>query len=118
MSFERPLIWSVIGITIVLATLLFLRIGHSEEAAKPSAPPQLSVDYQKGWCAGWKAAVDATIARRNLWRQTLEAVASPDKWPEHVKSAMTALDAFVLVQEMTGKVQLQDGAIVDCTAQH
>ena len=104
--------------TIYLAAVVYSVGARSEEAPKVATPAvaALSADYQKGWCAGWKAAAEAVTARRNLWRSNMEAVSPIDKWPQTMISAMTAIDAFILVPPITGKVQLADKTEIDCGA--
>lgn len=111
-SFVR--IWAVSIVLIGLFCVVLARRVPAEEAKLPIK--ELSADYQKGWCAGWDAAVNAVISRRNLWHQNLAAISPPDKWPEQMKQVLTGVDAFILLQNITSKVTLADGSTIDCAA--
>ena len=108
---EKKIAWSV---ALVGGTLLALSLANLVRADETPKAPEFSADYQKGWCAGWRAAATTVTIRRNLWRQNMEAVSPADKWPDQIRSVFTGIDAFLLLQEQTGKVQMGDGSTIDC----
>lgn len=98
-------------LALLLASPAF---AQEPPAPAPVAKPVLSPDFQKGWCTGWAAASQAVVARRSLWRQGLETAAPPDKWPQALQTAAGAVDTFILVPALTGKITLADGSQIDC----
>lgn len=99
---------------IIAAALALAASSAAAQPAPPPAPEPASADYQAGFCAGWRFAVNAEQTRFQNWRANFIGNAPPSTaFGVALAAVAQGFPTLVLLPPDATKFA-DDGKLMDC----